>query len=80
VQMDFGYLGNGKTVERFRRQGAQSALIGARLELANTLGCSDAVSETYRFLESSYRNLQRAGFVELYARSIYRWESGSQLR
>jgi hypothetical protein len=75
IQNELGYLGNGKTLEVFRRQGAQNALIATRVSMAAALGCLDVVSETYRFLESSYRNLIRAGFVELYARSIYRWEA-----
>lgn len=75
VQRDLGYLGNGKTLESYRKQGGQSALISARINLAATLGCRDVVSETYWFLPSSYDNLLRAGFEELYSRSIYRWEA-----
>ncbi len=75
VHEDLGYLGNGKTLEPYQNQGAQTALISARLSLAHSLGCTDLVSETYRFLESSLNNLKRAGFVELFNRSIYRWES-----
>ncbi len=74
VHEGLGYLGNGKTLEPFRNQGAQSALIAARVSLAFALGCTDVVSETYRFLETSYKNLKRAGFAELYSRSIYKWE------
>lgn len=72
-----GYLGNGKTIEPFRRRGAQSALIAARVNRACMLGCTDVVSETYRFLETSLKNLRRAGFIELYQRKIYQWEEGN---
>jgi hypothetical protein len=75
IQKDLGYLGNGKTLEPYRRQGAQSAIIAARVALAAERGCTDVVGETYWFLESSYRNLCRAGFTELYTRPIYRWEA-----
>jgi len=75
VHQNLGYLGNGKTLEPYRRRGAQTALIGARVEMAAGLGCTDVVSETYPFLPSSYHNLLRAGFVDLYSRSIYRWDS-----
>lgn len=76
VHEQIGYLGNGKTLEPFRNRGAQSALIAARISLASVVGCTDAVSETYRFLETSYRNLIKAGFVDLYSRAIYKWEDG----
>jgi hypothetical protein len=77
IQRELAYLGNGKTLGPFRRQGAQSALIAARVDLAVELGCKEVVGETYRFLGSSYNNLVRAGFQELYSRAIYRWETGS---
>jgi len=80
VHQNLAYLGNGTTLPEYRKRGAQSALIAARLGLASALGCTDAVSETYSFLPSSYANLERAGFVELYSRAIFRWEAPDSRR
>lgn len=74
VHGGLGYLGNGMTLEAFRSRGGQSGLIAARLAMAAELGCDTVTCETYRFLETSYHNLQRQGFSELYYRRIYRWE------
>jgi hypothetical protein len=33
------------------------------------------VSETLYMLEHSYRNLQRAGFEEIYEKEVYQWNA-----
>ncbi len=68
---EMGYLTNGATGERYRRQGAQQALIAHRIEKAKALGCSYFVSQTLYMLTSSLHNLQRAGFREIYAEEVY---------
>jgi GNAT superfamily N-acetyltransferase len=65
------YLTYACTAEPFRRRGAQSALIAARIEKAQELGCTLIVSQTLTMLKDSYANLQRAGFEEVYEREVY---------
>jgi GNAT superfamily N-acetyltransferase len=75
-----GYLSNATTVPAHRGKGAQKALIAARLKSAGERGCDLAYVETYRFLQASYDNLTKAGFEELYARLIYRYEFDPSVR
>ncbi len=70
---DVGYLMAAATAERDRRRGAQQALIARRIERAEQIGCAIQVSETLYMLEHSYRNLQRAGFREVYEKEVYEW-------
>jgi GNAT superfamily N-acetyltransferase len=70
---EVGYLMAAATAESHRKRGAQQALIAKRVERAEQLGCSIEVSETLYMLEHSYRNLQRAGFREVYEKEIYDW-------
>jgi GNAT superfamily N-acetyltransferase len=72
---DLGYLTAAATAERHRKQGAQQALIARRIEKAEELGCSTLVSETLTMLEHSYRNLQRAGFRDVYEKEVYEWSA-----
>jgi GNAT superfamily N-acetyltransferase len=72
---DLGYLMAAATVESDRQRGAQQALIAKRIERAEQQGCSMLVSETLYTLEHSYRNLQRAGFVEAYEKEVYQWNA-----
>ena len=67
-----------------RRKGCQRALMAARLRQAQRLGCDYAFTETGVPVEgkpdSSYRNMLRAGFDELYVRDNFapegtRWQS-----
>ena len=44
-------------------------------ERAEQIGCSIMVSETLYMLEHSYRNLQRAGFQEVYEKEVYEWSA-----
>ena len=68
---DFGYLMAARTAESHRKRGAQQALIAARVKQAERLGYSIQVSETLTMLEHSLRNLQRAGFREVYEKEVY---------
>jgi GNAT superfamily N-acetyltransferase len=70
---EIGYLMAAATAESHRKRGAQQALIAKRVERAEQIGCPVLVSETLYMLEHSYRNLQRAGFAEVYEKEIYEW-------
>jgi GNAT superfamily N-acetyltransferase len=70
---DLGYLTMAATAEPHRRRGAQQALIARRIDRAGQQGCSLLVSETLYMLEHSLRNLQRAGFREIYEKEVYQW-------
>lgn len=72
---DLGYLMAAATAESHRRRGAQQALIARRIEQAEQIGCSLLVSETLYMLRQSYRNLQRAGFQEVYEKEVYEWNA-----
>lgn len=71
-----GYLTYALTAEPFRRRGAQSALIAARVRKAQELGCTLIVSQTLTMLEDSHANLQRAGFEEVYEQEVYECATG----
>jgi len=73
---DVAYLTYACTAEPFRRRGAQSALIAARLAKAHDLGCTLIVSQTLTMLKDSHANLQRAGFEEVYEREVYECTTG----
>ena len=61
VDGGLGYLGMAVTLPEYRGQGAQSALIAARMRRAAERGCRYVYSETYKtILAGSYRNLKRA--------------------
>jgi GNAT superfamily N-acetyltransferase len=72
---DIGYLMAAATAESHRRRGAQQALIAKRIERADALGCAIEISETLYMLEHSWRNLQRAGFQEVYEKEVYEWSA-----
>jgi hypothetical protein len=72
---DIGYLMAAATAEGDRKRGAQQALIAKRVAQAEQLGCAMLVSETLYMLEHSYRNLQRAGFVDAYEKEVYEWNA-----
>jgi GNAT superfamily N-acetyltransferase len=72
---DLGYLMAAATAESHRKRGAQQALIAKRVERAEQQGCSTLISETLHMLEHSYRNLQRAGFEEIYEKEVYEWNA-----
>jgi GNAT superfamily N-acetyltransferase len=72
---DLGYLMAARTAETHRKRGAQQALIAKRVERAEQIGCSTLVSETLTMLEHSLRNLQRAGFQDVYEKEVYEWNA-----
>ena len=72
---DLGYLMAAATAESHRQRGAQQALIAERIKCAEQIGCSTLVSETLTILEHSLRNLQRAGFQEVYEKEVYEWSA-----
>lgn len=72
---ELGYLMAAATAETHRNRGAQQALIARRIERAEQIGCPVLVSETLYMLEHSYRNLQRAGFQEVYEKEVYEWSA-----
>ena len=47
--------------------------IARRIERAEWSGCSMLVSETLSILEHSLRNLQRAGFRQVFEKEVYQW-------
>lgn len=64
-----GWLGIGATRSSFRRRGAQSALLAARIETAHAEGVTLVVTETgMGDAGPSYRNIERAGFRPAYVR------------
>jgi hypothetical protein len=72
---DIGYLMAAATAEADRGRGAQQALIARRVAQAEQLGCAMLVSETLHMLAHSHRNLQRAGFAEIYDKEVYEWNA-----
>jgi GNAT superfamily N-acetyltransferase len=69
---DHGWLGVATTLPEYRRRGAQSALLAARIEAGRADGVRRFTSETGERVEGrpdqSYRNILRAGFREAYVR------------
>ena len=67
------WIGAGSTRPAFRRRGAQTALLAARIEAARSAGVTRIVTETGARVEGkpdqSYRNILRAGFHEAYLRA-----------
>jgi GNAT superfamily N-acetyltransferase len=73
-----GSMGWAGTLTPYRRRGAQSALIAARVKRAAELGAKWVVCETLEPRRGrpsgSYRNLLRQGFEQAYLRPIWVWE------
>jgi GNAT superfamily N-acetyltransferase len=72
---EVGWLGIAATLPEHRRKGGQGAILAARIEAAAAAGCEVVVTETGEALRdkpsSSYRNIIRAGFSEVYVRPNY---------
>src|SRR5581483_4032576 len=68
VEGELAWLGVGSTREAYRRRGAQSALLAARIETGRSLGARTFTCETGEDVDVSYRNILRAGFAEAYRR------------
>ena len=70
-----GYLVFAATMPEARQRGCQRALMAARLERAQRLGCRQVFTETGMPLKgqssSSYRNMLRVGFDELQVRDNF---------
>jgi len=66
-----GYLNSAATAEGDRKRGAQQALIAKRIEKARAVGCTALAVETLTMLEHSLRNLQRAGFEQVFEKEVY---------
>ncbi len=64
------WLGMAATRESHRRRGLQRSLIARRLAIAHQAGCQLAVAETLGRLKESLRNLQHAGFREIYSKQV----------
>lgn len=71
ISQGIGYLGWMSTAQADRRRGAQQALIAARVEMARALGADVIIAETLTNLPSSFDNLRRAGFREVYDVEVY---------
>jgi len=75
VQNRIAWFGFASTIERFRRQGAQSALIHRRLKDAQAAECLNIVVETAEDTPAkqnpSYHNLLKFGFSLAYKRPNY---------
>ena len=71
-----GHLVDGVTLGRWRRRGAQSAIIRRRVSEGRRLGCELFTSETApplpRMPLVSFRNLQRQGFEMAYLRDSWK--------
>lgn len=80
IDRDLAWLGGAGTLTRWRRRGAQSALIVARLRRAARRGCRWAWVETIAPAPGrpagSWRNLQRLGFEEVCIKPIFVWRRG----
>ena len=78
VEGDYAWMGWGGTLTPFRRQGAHSALVAARVDRARELGAKWITSSTLEPQRGrpagSYRNLLKYGFEELGVRPIWAWE------
>jgi GNAT superfamily N-acetyltransferase len=70
---DFAYLGWMGTDPAFRGQGAQAALIAARVHRAAELGATWCTSETSSVVSTSLNNLRRAGFEIALRWRVYCW-------
>jgi GNAT superfamily N-acetyltransferase len=70
-----GWLGIAATLPEYRRRGAQSALLAARIRAAAEARCEVVVTETGELVDgkpsNSYRNILRAGFELDYVRANY---------
>jgi hypothetical protein len=73
----------GATLEPYRRRGAQTALLRARIRDAVAAGCRWASAETGVERpgghNSSLHNMLRAGFGVLYERENWTWRVGAAL-
>ena len=76
VEGRLAWLGMAATRPSHRREGAQTALLNARIDAARALGADELYTETGAADAEgpgpSYRNILRAGFLESYLRPNWR--------
>ncbi len=72
IQAEIAVLGGARTVRAARRQGAQTALLAARLSFAAERGAALAMMVAASVGSGSQRNAERQGFRPAYTRS--KWE------
>jgi GNAT superfamily N-acetyltransferase len=77
VAGDVALLAGASTVQTARRQGAQSALLAARLEYASSRG-ADLAMMVAQPGSPSQRNAERQGFRTVYTRTKWRLGSGGR--
>lgn len=70
----FAYMGWAGTDPNSRNQGAQSALIAARITRAHELGIPWCVSETNTVVEVSLKNLLKSGFQPIAEWKVFSWD------
>lgn len=74
---EVGHLFNGATVPKFRRRGAQGAIMARRIEDAVKMGARWVATETGESTpempNSSYNNMLRTGFKLAYLRPFYEY-------
>jgi GNAT superfamily N-acetyltransferase len=68
VEGEHAWCGLGATLPEARGRGAQSAILAARVALAERAGARTVSTETGADRGPSYRNILRAGFEEAYER------------
>ncbi len=82
VRGQVGHLNSGTTLREHRNQGAQSALLAKRAELAAELGCRWLVTESGMPQEgrtnTSLHNMLRAGLRPMYSRRNWVWEPATE--
>jgi hypothetical protein len=78
VHEGIGWCGFAATDTRFRKRGAQSALIARRINDACELGCqwltTETAEDTPEKPNPSYHNMCRMGFETAYLRPNYIWK------
>jgi GNAT superfamily N-acetyltransferase len=75
VRGDFGWLGAAATLAEHRGQGAQRALLAARIDAAARAGCRVVATETGEAVDAepnpSLANIRRVGFTQVCSRLNY---------
>jgi ribosomal protein S18 acetylase RimI-like enzyme len=81
VVCDRAWMGLASTREDARGHGAQSALVARRVAEARAAGAewifAETAEETTEYHATSYHNLRRLGFEELYRRTNYLFDFGA---
>jgi hypothetical protein len=79
IKNGVGWLGQGGTVPRFRRRGAQGEIMAMRVRAAHAAGCDWVITETGADTPDhpnpSFHNMIRTGFMHAYQRPEFIFES-----